>query len=356
VIPKESPNLRVRGFLMRVKLTKRRKGDDLMTSVNVIKNLYPIEEGKISFIQLDVYGEPRRNPAALYRSVVPYIQAGYTHVINGRHVILVASEPANLTHLDIDSMLSEPPASVVDLSMGRKGIIYYADIDGEDLNQEEENEDMNTEMGYKKVLVKDEELLNEQILDEHDSEMLEEIVRTGLDKLEGELTANPDQDIDELIANVKERCEEQLPVSIAGKVEIVMGPMNGTRKIFGGWRKKVVPSFIPNAKTVKAAKGTTLSQRALTLHQFQQIMKTIEEKYRFGRFGHAIGIKYVDPVFDMRTMDCFSIKFRYSGGETVFDSREIDIPMMDAINRWMKEEEESFKKAVEAINTDREGL
>lgn len=82
--------------------------------------------------------------------------------------------------------------------------------------------------------------------------------------------------------------------------------------------------------------------KTLNFTDFNEIMKEVNDKHRFGGLSKSKGtvcrnIKYVEPVFDMRTNDCFYIKFRgiFGNGEKEFDFRDSSSSMYERIVSWL---------------------
>lgn len=75
-------------------------------------------------------------------------------------------------------------------------------------------------------------------------------------------------------------------------------------------------------------------EKALTIEQFNEIMKEINGSHSFGRAKHTNWVKYVRPSFDMRDGKCFYIKLDYQD----FDSRECESTMFEEIMLWLKRE------------------
>ena len=90
---------------------------------------------------------------------------------------------------------------------------------------------------------------------------------------------------------------------------------------------------------------TNKKSDALTVDQYEDIMKEIWKKHRWDRskFKHSKNIKYVRPNWDMRDGACFSIKF--DPGKKIFsESYGETEPMYDRIMRWLNEPWEGSKK------------
>lgn len=79
--------------------------------------------------------------------------------------------------------------------------------------------------------------------------------------------------------------------------------------------------------------------RSLTSEQLYKIMTEIWKNHRFGGLSrsdhpHMKGIKYVEPVFDMRDGSCFVIRF-WGYVDKNFDFRDNDQPMFERIMNWL---------------------
>lgn len=77
---------------------------------------------------------------------------------------------------------------------------------------------------------------------------------------------------------------------------------------------------------------------ALTFKEFSQIVNHVKENNSpFGAKGNVPLVKYIDPVFDMRTNTVFSIQFRTMGqGDRRFVRLDINgKTMYDQIMEWL---------------------
>lgn len=92
--------------------------------VEKIKTLYPIEEGKVSFILVISFCETIGDHT---QEIIPFALAGYTHVAwVGTHEFILANEQVSIAYDDVKRFVITPPASYVTTEDGIEGIIYQA--------------------------------------------------------------------------------------------------------------------------------------------------------------------------------------------------------------------------------------
>lgn len=78
---------------------------------------------------------------------------------------------------------------------------------------------------------------------------------------------------------------------------------------------------------------------AMTFKEFAEVVNYIKDKRSFigGEYGYP-RVKYIDPVFDMRTNTVFSIRFRGPYEKqfgTTNDWRDVEGRMFDHIMNWL---------------------
>jgi hypothetical protein len=101
-------------------------GETKMTTANEIKNLFPVEEGKISLIMLEEHTE---SLGSTVTELVPFIEAGFKHVAyKSFNYTVISNEETTLESVDIEDFTSVPPQSTITLSNGREAIVYYSDL------------------------------------------------------------------------------------------------------------------------------------------------------------------------------------------------------------------------------------
>jgi hypothetical protein len=101
-------------------------GESKMTTTNEVKELFPIEEGKLSLIMVD---DHTVSLGHLVETLVPFIEAGFKHTAYSsfNHTV-ISNEKVTIVPEDIELFISNPPQSTITLSNGREAVIYYSDL------------------------------------------------------------------------------------------------------------------------------------------------------------------------------------------------------------------------------------
>lgn len=101
-------------------------GKEKMTTAEDIKNLFPVEEGKVSLIMVE---DHTVSLGHLVETLTPFIEAGfkYSAYSSFNHTI-ISNEKITIVPEDVDLFFSVSPQSTITLSNGKEAIVYYSDL------------------------------------------------------------------------------------------------------------------------------------------------------------------------------------------------------------------------------------
>lgn len=86
-----------------------------------------------------------------------------------------------------------------------------------------------------------------------------------------------------------------------------------------------------------------MSVKAMSTDEWTKMMREIVSKHRWAIPMRGRKVKYVEPIFDMRSVDIFSVRFRgmFETKEfTIVNRPDDDGTLFDEIMQWLKEGED----------------